>query len=182
MKNLLKTKYAMYLIFFVLFVTVCQSCIVYNPYYMVRKYNSYDTLSVNADDIVRMSKDGVSSKDIIKDIRKSHTVYLLDADQLAKLKEEGVQDSVINFMEETRVDASRQNLQSGDLYYWHPLANGYLFGSPVFGWPYGYWLWNWAPAIIFRSFDWFSHGYHGGGYHGGGSHGGGVIHSPSRRG
>jgi len=52
-----------------------------------------------------MSKDGVSSKDIITEINQTHTVYSLKADQLFKLRDEGVQDSVLNYMEETKINA-----------------------------------------------------------------------------
>jgi hypothetical protein len=50
-----------------------------------------------------MSKDGLSSRDIINEIRHSHTVYTLKADELAKLQNEGVQDSVINYMEQAAI-------------------------------------------------------------------------------
>jgi hypothetical protein len=72
---------------------------------------------VTVPDIVKMSKDGYSSKSIIKEIRQSHTYYTLKADQLSKLQNEGVPDSVINYMEKTHIDAVRRNQQINDSYY-----------------------------------------------------------------
>ena len=45
---------------------------------------------VKVTDIIQMSKDGISSKDIINKIELSHTAYSLKADQLARLQKQGV--------------------------------------------------------------------------------------------
>ena len=176
MKNLIRFKYLIGLFFTGLFAMLFQSCIVYNPYKYSGRYNSYDQPSLPVSDIVQMSKDGASSKDIIKEIRRSHTVYWLKADQLAKLRDEGVQDSVINYMEKTHIDAVSRNQRLSDSYYWWPGSDGYLYESLGFGWPYwGYWGWNIGSAILFSGrFGGYYGGFHSG-YHGG-SHGGGVIH------
>ncbi len=141
MKNLKKFKLVIYTFLIVTGVMLLQNCAVYNP---------YKEPPVTVSDVVQMSKDGVPSDDIIKEMRKSHTVYWLKADQLAKLRNEGVSDTVINYMEKTHIDAVRQNQALEDYNYWWPGWDGYYYGGPAFGWPYGYWNFNWGPTIIFR--------------------------------
>ncbi len=178
MKNLIKFKNPIYLFFIVVCVLLFQSCIVYSPYRMPMANDPVYQPSVTVDDIVQMSKDGVSSKDIINEIKNSHTAYWLEADQLAKLQKDGVQDSVINYMEKTHLDAVRQNQRMQDSSYWQPGVDGYLYYGGLgfgFGWPYSIWGWNWGPAIIFSG-----HRYYGGGFRGG-FHGGGFFRGALRR-
>jgi hypothetical protein len=131
-----------------------QSCVVYSPSYQP---------TVPVSDVVQMSKDGMSSKDIIKQMRKTHSVYLLKANQLAGLREQGVQDSVINYMEQTHFNAVRQEQRINDSYYMYPGSYGYGYWGPGFWGPYGYWGWDIGPTFIF----------HGGGGH---IHGGDHDH------
>ncbi len=140
MKSLIKFKNLVYLFFITIGAMLLQGCAVYYPNNMA---------SVPVSDIIQKSQDGVSSKDIIKELRKSHSVYFLKADQLAKLRNEGVQDSVINYMENTHINAIRRNQRMQDSYYMGPGMYGY--GYYGFGWPYGgYWGWNMGPSIIIR--------------------------------
>jgi len=104
-------------------------------------YNPEHLATLPVSDVVQMSKDGVSSKAIIGEMRKSHSVYMLSADKLAKLKSEGVQDSVINYMQRTHLNAVRQEQRMEDFYYGYPY---YGFG---YGWPY-YGYWGFGPSII----------------------------------
>ncbi len=175
MKNKIDLRHAVGIILVMTTAAFLQSCAVYRPDM---------TQMVTVPDIIQMSKDGVSSKDIIKDIRRTHTVYGLKADQLANLREQGVQDSVINYMEKTHMDAVAENQWRQD--YWWPGYDGYLYGGYGFGWPYygGFWGWNWGwgPAIVFNYRNGGGH-YHGG-FHGeyhGGYHGGGGFHGGGRR-
>jgi len=115
---------------------------------------------VTIPDIIRMSKDSMSSKDIIKEIRKSHTAYTIKASEYAKLQKDGVADSVVNFMQKTHLNLIRQQQQLDDSYYWYPWYGNWWYGYPSYGWPY-YWGWNMRPSFIFRG---------GGYYHGGGTH------------
>ena len=128
--------------FFAIFAAaILQSCVVYNP---------YSQQQVSVPDIVQMSKDGLSSKAIIRDLRQTHSIYTLKADQLAKLRDEGVQDSVINYMQKTHLDAVRRDQSMADSYY---------------GWAGGY----------YGPYGGFGGGYYGGyrgGFHGGGGRGG----------
>ena len=60
-----------------------------------------------AAEIVQMAKDGVASDAIIKRIEASHAIYPLPASELAKLREQGVPDQVIDYMQRTYIDAVR---------------------------------------------------------------------------
>ena len=111
MKKNVIIKHVLSLFLTVVTVAILQSCVVYRP--------STSQL-VTVPDIIQMSKDGVSSKDIISEIRQSHTAYDLKADQLIKLHEQGVQDSVINYMEETKIALMRQDQRYESSSYWWP--------------------------------------------------------------
>jgi hypothetical protein len=154
MKKLINFKRVLYFFSIIMGIIFLQSCVVYQP---------YSAQQVTVPDIVKMSKDGYSSKSIIKEIRQSHSYYTLKADQLSKLRNEGVQDSVINYMEKTHIDAVRGNQQMNDSYYGWPGDYGW-YGGFGYGWPYG--GWGWGPTIIYSE-----HRSFGGGFHGG-SHGG----------
>ena len=80
MKKLENFKNAIWFILIVTGIASLQGCIVYRPYPENAKL-----LSVS--DIIQMSKDSVSSKDIIGEIKQSHTAYFLRADQLVKLRD-----------------------------------------------------------------------------------------------
>jgi hypothetical protein len=165
MKKMSKYNHGIFLFFLAVFVLLFQSCIMYNPYNYQGRYNSYQQPSVPVSDIIQMSKDSVSSKDIITEIRRSHTVYLLKADQLAKLKDEGVQDSVINYMEKTHIDAVRRNQMMQDSYYGWTGMDGYMYGGYGYGWPFAYWGWGlgWdiGTAILFHGHGGYGHGFRG---------------------
>jgi hypothetical protein len=122
-------------------------------------YSPAATTMVTIPEIITMSKEKVPSKDIIHDIKKTHTVYRLDASQYAKLQANGVSDSVVNYMQQTHLDAIRWNQQMNDAYYNQPYYNGFYYGGFGYGWPYGYYAWPLGPSIM-----WGLHGY---GHHGG---------------
>ena len=63
---------------------------------------------VTVGDVLHMTDDGVPPHEIIDRMRDSGTVYRLDASQLAHLKEQGVADPVINYMQRTYLDAVRR--------------------------------------------------------------------------
>ncbi len=169
MKKIFTFRNTIYSILIITGLAGLQSCVVYQP---------YAQQMVTVPDIVKMSNDGVASKDIIKEIRKTHTVYSLKADQLLKLREEGVQDSVLNYMNDTKVKAARQDQRYADSYYWWTAPDGFLYGGYGWGWPYGYFGWGFGPTIIYHA-DRDFHGENH--YHGGGYHRGGVSHEGLRR-
>ncbi len=110
-----------------------------SSYYVVHQYKP-----VTVSDIIQMSKDKVPPSTIIQKIKKSHTLYKLSASQLADLEKQGVSPEVINYMEQTHLNAVRHNQQLEDSYYWWPGWDGYYYGGPAFGWPDDYWDWNWG--------------------------------------
>ena len=156
MKNWLNFRKLIFLFLVVSGTALLHSCVVYRPY-------SFTPLTV--DDIVKMSKDKVTAKYIIDEIRKSHTAYTLQASEYAKLQQDGVADSVVNYMEKTHLDLVRNSQQTQDSYYVGPGYGGYWYGGLGYGWPYGYGSWNMAPTIVFRG---GGSNYRGGGFRGGG--------------
>ena len=136
-------------------IVVLQSCVV---------YNYPPPALVKVPEIIQMSKDGLTSKDIIQKIKDSHTAYSLKADQLAKLQKQGVSDSVINYMEQTHFRALMHKAETETPSYWWPGWYGYNFGYPYFGYSGLYLSYNWNRPAYY---------YGGGGYyirHGGGGH------------
>lgn len=93
---------------------------------------------VSIGEIVGMSKAGSPPADIIDRIRRSGTVYRLTASQLADLRAQGVSDQVINYMQQTHIQAVRRNQQLNDQRYWTPYDDGYLYGGYPFGWNDGW--------------------------------------------
>jgi hypothetical protein len=170
MKNLLKMKHVIFFFVVVLGIALLHSCAVNTP---------YSFTPVTAPDIVKMSKDKVPSKDIINEIKKSHTAYDMKASEYSKLQQAGVSDSVVDYMQKTHLDLIRNNQQMEDSYYWYPGYYGYGYGGLGYGWPYGgYGGWNMRPSIVIRG---GGGGYHGGGAHRGGSHRGGSHGGGHRR-
>jgi hypothetical protein len=149
MEKLEKVKKVVYLSFIMAGLSLLNGCVIYKE--------APAELSVSQ--IVQMSKDGKSSKDIIQDIRHSHTVYRLKASDFANLKNEGVQDSVLNYMDKTRINSIRENESYQNYGYWGPGWGNYWYGGPGFGWPYPYLGLGYGigPTIIIRG--------NGGGHH-----------------
>jgi hypothetical protein len=139
MKNLLNFKQMILLFILVSGSALFQGCAV---------NNSIETKPVTLPDIVQMSKDKVPSKQIINEIKKSHTAYTLKASEYAKLQQQGVADSVVNYMQKTHIDLIRRNQQMQNSYYWSPWYGGYWNGGLGWGWPYGYRGWRMGPTII----------------------------------
>ncbi len=90
---------------------------------------------VTVADIVKMSKDNVPADEIIRKMRESRTVYRLRASELARLKEEGVPDAVIDYMQQTYLNAVRRNQALEDWNYWNWGPDGYWYGGGPYGWP-----------------------------------------------
>jgi hypothetical protein len=91
---------------------------------------------VTVADIVSMSQNHVPADEIIARIRASGTVYRLKADQLVKLKAEGVPDDVLNYMQETYLEAVRRDQSRRDWNQWVLEDDGFWYGGVPFGWPY----------------------------------------------
>lgn len=131
-------KYVIFLFILVSGGALLHSCAAYSP----------EVKPVTLPDIVQMSNDKVSSKNIINEIKKSHTAYTLKASEYTKLQQQGVADSVVNYMLKTHINLIQYNKQMQDSYYWSPWYGGYWHGGFGYGWPYGYWGWRMGPTII----------------------------------
>ncbi len=81
--------------------------------------------------VVQLSREGVPSGDIIDRMKQSQAVYRLDASQLARLKEKGVPDAVINYMQQTYLGEARREQREEDWQllpgYWGPYEPWELF-------------------------------------------------------
>ncbi len=95
---------------------------------------------VTVSQIVKMSKEGMAPEEIIGRMRASRTVYRLSASQLAKLRDEGVADKVIDYMQHTYLAAVRRSARFEEWHYWHHWGDGFWYGGEAFGWP-SYWYW-----------------------------------------
>jgi hypothetical protein len=76
--------------------------------------------------VIQMNKDGVPTDSIIKTMRDSDTVYRLTAAQLAELHDMGLPDPVLNYMQQTYIEAERRQQSAED------------WGEHMWG-PYSYW-------------------------------------------
>ncbi|MGB7291861.1 MAG: hypothetical protein WBD99_06800, partial [Thermodesulfobacteriota bacterium] len=93
---------------------------------------------VTVKEIVEMTEAGLPSETIINNIQQSHTVYRLQASQLVQLKEMGVSDEVINYMQQTYIDAARQNQAYEDWSNFTLADDGFWYGGPFLGGPFWY--------------------------------------------
>jgi hypothetical protein len=94
------------------------------------------------EEIVALSKSGAPAEEIIQRMDASHAVYRLPASELAKLREQGVQDAVIDYMQRTYIEEERfrEWVRSRDMYW---------YGWPYYGfygpWRYGPYPYSWRP-------------------------------------
>ncbi len=59
---------------------------------------------VTVPEIIEMTKAGATDQEIINEIQQSKTVYKLDGNAYARLRQIGVSNDVINYMQETYTD------------------------------------------------------------------------------
>lgn len=69
---------------------------------------------VTVSEVVQMTQEGVPAETIIQRMRESKTVYRLNAAELAQLHDRGVADPVINYMQETYLEAARREQSRAD--------------------------------------------------------------------
>jgi hypothetical protein len=89
---------------------------------------------VSVAQIVEMSKAGVPAQEIIREMRNSRTAYRLKASQLARLREQGVPDAVIDYMQQTYLDAVRRDQALEDWNLWTQEDDGFWYGGAPYGW------------------------------------------------
>jgi hypothetical protein len=91
-----------------------------------------------AEEVVRLSREGVGADEIIRRMDQSGAVYRLPVSQLANLRNQGVPDSVIGYMNQTDIEAARRE----EAFF---QANRYMRYDPPFYRTYPYWypFWPW---------------------------------------
>lgn len=87
--------------------------------------------------IVKMSQDGDTAKQINEAIDASGTVYRLKASQLAALEKKGVPSGVINHMQQTYIAAVRRDQRAADWSHWVYDDDGYWYGGCPVHWDLG---------------------------------------------
>jgi hypothetical protein len=85
---------------------------------------------VTVPQILEMSEVGVPPGAIVQKMRDSDTVYRLQASQLAKLKEQGMPDAVLNYMQQTYLNVARADQHREDFDDSWMLGDGYVYGGP----------------------------------------------------
>ena len=78
---------------------------------------------VTVGQIIEMSKEGVPTETIVKKMRDSDTVYRFTAAQLAGLHDLGIADPVLDYMQQTYIEAERREQSRddwGDWVTWGP--------------------------------------------------------------
>ncbi len=84
---------------------------------------------VTVSQILEMSKTGVPPGTIVQKMRDSGTVYRLQASQLAQLKEQGVPNAVLNYMQQTYLDAVRADQSRSDFDNSEMFGDGNVYGG-----------------------------------------------------
>ena len=95
---------------------------------------------VTVEQVVSWTKEGVTPDEIVRRMRNSRTVYRLKASQLAELRDKGVADKVIDYMQHTYLAAVRRSARLENWHYWYLGGDGFWYGGVPYGWPYA-WYW-----------------------------------------
>jgi hypothetical protein len=97
---------------------------------------------VTVEQVVEMSQAGTPPADIVHKMRESGTVYRLSGSELARLKERGVSDEVLDYLQNTQLEYARNRAVMYYSAYWGPPyygPHGYWHGGPwLYGPPYWY--------------------------------------------
>ena len=91
---------------------------------------------ISVGEIVQMSKSGMPAADIIAKLHESGTIYRLKAGEFAGLKEQGVPDEVIDYMQKTYLRAVQHDQRLQDDSYWTRSNDNYWYGGTAAGWSY----------------------------------------------
>lgn len=95
-----------------------------------------------------MSSDGLPASDIIARMDDSDTVYRLSGSELAALKERGVADEVLDYMQDTYVDYERSRAYRHYDPWWGP---PYAFAYPYWGYYGPYYYYPYRPYLRHRA-------------------------------
>lgn len=93
---------------------------------------------VTLEQVIQMSKAGTPPADIINKLKESRSVFMLSGSQFAKLREDGVDDSVLDFLQSIYIASVDMDarLRYQSMYWgygWGPSYRSY-YGA----WPYWY--------------------------------------------
>jgi len=83
---------------------------------------------VTVSQVIQMSKEDVPPETIVKKMRDSGAVYRFTAAQLAELHDLGVADQVLDYMQQTYIEAERREQSRADWdtgYTWGPWGPGF---------------------------------------------------------
>ncbi len=89
------------------------------------------------EDIVALARAGAPAQDIIRRIRESGAVYPLTASQLARLREQGVPDEVIDYMQRTYIEEARREEAMRQSFFYGPMFPPYYPYYPYYPYWYG---------------------------------------------
>jgi hypothetical protein len=83
------------------------------------------------DQIVEMARAGKPAEEIVRELQETRAVYPLTASQIVKLHEQGVPDSVLDYMQNVYAEAIRQDarMQYEGTYWWYDCF--YCYRYPV---------------------------------------------------
>lgn len=91
-------------------------------------------------EVVDMSRAGVPSSEICAEIQRTGTVYRLSASQLANLRQQGVSDDVINYMQKTYLEAVAADSAFAADGMWTMEDDGFWYGGSPYGWGGPMWV------------------------------------------
>lgn len=77
------------------------------------------------EDVVALARSGAPAQEIIRRMRESGAVYPLSASQLARLREQGVPDEVIDYMHRTYIDEVRREEAMRQSFFYGPMFPPY---------------------------------------------------------
>lgn len=95
-------------------------------------------IPVTVPQIVQMTREGVPPDSIIAKMKASNTVYRLHAHQIAQLSKDGVNEKVLDYMQQTYLEAVRSDQSLAD---WDNYAlgqDGFFYGGDPVGWSPGW--------------------------------------------
>ena len=92
------------------------------------------------EDVVALARSGAPPQEIIRRMQESGAVYPLPASELAKLRERGVPDEVIDYMHRTYLEQVRRDEAFRQSFFYGPMFPPY-YGPSFYrpGWPWSPW-------------------------------------------
>lgn len=92
---------------------------------------------VTVADVQQMIRNRVPTDTILQKMRDSGTVYRLSASQLARLHDQGVPDKILNYMQDTYLEAVRSTQSLREERIWELGEEGYPYRWRPYFWRWG---------------------------------------------